>query len=312
MQGAPSNVRSRRPRTGSGRPRTLDGALDRMGDANLVLVSTPGVYAVREARRALDRGLNVMLFSDNVPLASERALKERAHALGLLVMGPDCGTAYIAGTRSRSRTSPPGAGGGHRGIGDRAAGGGGAARARRSRHLARNRGGWARSVRCGRGSEHPRRHRPPLVGCGNRSRDSRFKAAWPAHRAPGLRAARGGRQTVHRGRVRRGRDRGPSGRPGSGPDAEGCGRTGDGMPDRARPRRRGPRAARGAAAGAGTPCAARSVLRRHAGDGGARGARGGGDRRRLRPGVTRRVRFERTACRDRPRRRRVHRRRPHR
>ncbi len=80
------------------RPRTLDGALDRMADANLVLVSTPGAFAAREARRALDRGLNVMLFSDNVPLEAERALKEHAHALGLLVMGPDCGTAYIAGT----------------------------------------------------------------------------------------------------------------------------------------------------------------------------------------------------------------------
>lgn len=83
---------------GEWRPRTVDGALGRMADANLVLVSTPGAYAVREARRALDRGLNVMLFSDNVPLESERALKQRAHSLGLLVMGPDCGTAYIAGT----------------------------------------------------------------------------------------------------------------------------------------------------------------------------------------------------------------------
>ena len=83
---------------GQWQPRTLDGALDRMGDANLVLVSTPGVYAAREARRALDRGLNVMLFSDNVPLESERALKEHAHARGLIVMGPDCGTAYVAGT----------------------------------------------------------------------------------------------------------------------------------------------------------------------------------------------------------------------
>ena len=82
---------------GEWRPRTLDGAVDRMGDANLVLVSTPGAHAIREARRALDRGLNVMLFSDNVPLEAERALKDRAHALGLLVMGPDCGTAYIAG-----------------------------------------------------------------------------------------------------------------------------------------------------------------------------------------------------------------------
>lgn len=82
---------------GEWRPRTLDGAVDRMSEANLVLVSTPGAHAVREARRALDRGLNVMLFSDNVPLEAERALKERAHALGLLVMGPDCGTAYVAG-----------------------------------------------------------------------------------------------------------------------------------------------------------------------------------------------------------------------
>ena len=80
------------------RPRTLDGALERMADANLALISTPGPYAAREARLALERGLNVMLFSDNVPIASERTLKERARELGLLVMGPDCGTAYIAGT----------------------------------------------------------------------------------------------------------------------------------------------------------------------------------------------------------------------
>ena len=83
---------------GQWRPRTLDGALDGMANANLVLVSTPGACAAREARRALDRGLNVMLFSDNVPLESERALKARAHACGLIVMGSDCGTAYVAGT----------------------------------------------------------------------------------------------------------------------------------------------------------------------------------------------------------------------
>ena len=84
--------------SGPWRPRTLEGALDAMANANLVLVSTPGAHAVREARRAVERGLNVMMFSDNVSLESERTLKERAHSLGLLVMGPDCGTAYIAGT----------------------------------------------------------------------------------------------------------------------------------------------------------------------------------------------------------------------
>ena len=103
VEGALAHARSALAReiapeeAGEWRPRTLDGAVDRMRDANLVLVSTPGAHAVREARRALDRGLNVMLFSDNVPLEAERALKDRAHALGLLVMGPDCGTAYIAG-----------------------------------------------------------------------------------------------------------------------------------------------------------------------------------------------------------------------
>ena len=89
---------SARTEEGRWRPRTLDGALDRMEDANLALISTPGIYAAREARRALDRGLNVMLFSDNVTLESERALKKRARERGLLVMGPDCGTAYISGT----------------------------------------------------------------------------------------------------------------------------------------------------------------------------------------------------------------------
>ena len=50
-----------------------------------------------------------MLFSDNVSLGSERALKERAHSRGLLVMGPDCGTAYIAGTPlAFANVVPPG------------------------------------------------------------------------------------------------------------------------------------------------------------------------------------------------------------
>jgi succinyl-CoA synthetase alpha subunit len=79
------------------RPRTLDGALEALPDANLVLISTPGEFAAREARAALARGLNVMIFSDNVSLSEERALKQDAVRRGLLLMGPDCGTAYIAG-----------------------------------------------------------------------------------------------------------------------------------------------------------------------------------------------------------------------
>ncbi len=65
--------------------------------ANLALISVPGKFAAAEARRALERGLNVMVFSDNVPLADEVALKDYAIGRGLLMMGPDCGTALIAG-----------------------------------------------------------------------------------------------------------------------------------------------------------------------------------------------------------------------
>ncbi|MEN7526626.1 acyl-CoA synthetase FdrA [Cupriavidus sp. DL-D2] len=67
------------------------------GHANLVLISTPGDYAAAEAMKALRLGMNVMLFSDNVSVASEIALKRYAQSRNLLVMGPDCGTAIIDG-----------------------------------------------------------------------------------------------------------------------------------------------------------------------------------------------------------------------
>ncbi len=66
-------------------------------EANLVLISVPGEHAAREARRALALGRHVMLFSDNVALADEVALKRDAVARGLLMMGPDCGTAIVNG-----------------------------------------------------------------------------------------------------------------------------------------------------------------------------------------------------------------------
>lgn len=67
------------------------------GDANLAVISVNGAYAGRVARKALERDLNVMLFSDNVSLDEEIALKRLAHEKGLLMMGPDCGTAIING-----------------------------------------------------------------------------------------------------------------------------------------------------------------------------------------------------------------------
>lgn len=66
--------------------------------ADLVLISTPGEYAFFEALDAIEAGLPVMIFSDGVTVERERLLKERAEAKGVLVMGPDCGTAVIGGT----------------------------------------------------------------------------------------------------------------------------------------------------------------------------------------------------------------------
>ncbi len=78
-------------------PVGLEGGLEQLPDANLALISVPGTYAAFEADKALSRGLNVMIFSDNVPLEDEVSLKQRASAAGLLLMGPDCGTAVIQG-----------------------------------------------------------------------------------------------------------------------------------------------------------------------------------------------------------------------
>ncbi len=64
---------------------------------NIAQISVPGPYAAAEALKALKQGLNVFMFSDNVPLAQEVAIKQEAVRRGLLVMGPDCGTALIAG-----------------------------------------------------------------------------------------------------------------------------------------------------------------------------------------------------------------------
>ena len=78
-------------------PRSLEMGLEAMPAANLALISTPGDYAATEAMKALRLGLNVMLFSNNVALEDEIALKRYAGARGLMVMGPDCGTAILGG-----------------------------------------------------------------------------------------------------------------------------------------------------------------------------------------------------------------------
>jgi succinyl-CoA synthetase alpha subunit len=76
-------------------PRSLDSAIKSFPSSNLVFISLPGEYAYREAMKAIINNKHVMLFSDNVTVEQELALKEAAHKKGLIVMGPDCGTAII-------------------------------------------------------------------------------------------------------------------------------------------------------------------------------------------------------------------------
>lgn len=76
---------------------TIASAKKHIPESNLAVISVNGLFAAREARQALQNDLNVMLFSDNVTVEDELALKQLAHEKGLLMMGPDCGTAIING-----------------------------------------------------------------------------------------------------------------------------------------------------------------------------------------------------------------------
>lgn len=78
-------------------PRTTASALRRTGAGSLALISVPGAHAAVEAVDAIEAGHDVMVFSDNVPVEQEVALKHLAAEQGRLVMGPDCGTAVVDG-----------------------------------------------------------------------------------------------------------------------------------------------------------------------------------------------------------------------
>lgn len=82
---------------GEYRPKSLAAAANHLPRARWVLVSVAGRFAAGVARDALDLGKNVFLYSDNVSVSEETDLKRRARERGLLVLGPDCGTAIVAG-----------------------------------------------------------------------------------------------------------------------------------------------------------------------------------------------------------------------
>ncbi|SFT92115.1 FdrA protein [Geodermatophilus amargosae] len=79
--------------------RTIAAGLDELdpGSPGLAIVSVPGQYAALEAADAIAAGRSVLVFSDGVPVEQEVALKRAAHEAGVLVMGPDCGTAIVSG-----------------------------------------------------------------------------------------------------------------------------------------------------------------------------------------------------------------------
>jgi FdrA protein len=86
---APSDAPAEEP------PRSLTAAARALTDANVALISVPGEFAALEAHRALTHGMHVFLFSDHVSARDEVELKRRGAELGLLVMGPGCGTAML-------------------------------------------------------------------------------------------------------------------------------------------------------------------------------------------------------------------------
>jgi FdrA protein len=93
-------VAARRSREGVGEdflPKSLESADKALTGANWVLISVPGRYAAGVSREALRLGKHVFLYSDNVTVEEEIELKELGSEKGLLVMGPDCGTAIVNG-----------------------------------------------------------------------------------------------------------------------------------------------------------------------------------------------------------------------
>lgn len=100
---------------GKTRPKTVAAAVGQIEAANITLISVAGQYAAGVAREALQHDTHVFLFSDNVSLENEIALKKMGRDRGLLVMGPDAGTAIINGVAlgfaNRILQTPPTPGG---------------------------------------------------------------------------------------------------------------------------------------------------------------------------------------------------------
>ncbi len=92
-----SDLTVEKEKSGITNANSLEESLELLSNANLALFSIPGEYAADEMMKALEAGLSVFSFTDNVSLEDEVRLKKYAHEHGLLMMGPDCGTGIISG-----------------------------------------------------------------------------------------------------------------------------------------------------------------------------------------------------------------------
>ncbi len=90
-------IEEKNKNTGEIKYQSIQGVLNAKDDVNLAVISVAGEYAVEEAKRALLNGLNVFMFSDNVPVEDEVMLKNIALEKGLFMMGPGCGLSFING-----------------------------------------------------------------------------------------------------------------------------------------------------------------------------------------------------------------------
>ena len=192
-------------------PRTVGAAASRFG-SGLAVISVPGQHAFVEAMDALEAGCDVLLFSDNVPLEQEIALKDAAAERGLLVMGPDCGTAVIGGVGlgfAHTLAARPGRGAGR--LGHRCPAGAVPAGCGRCRHHRRARRRRPGPVRAGGRPLDPGRVGAAGRRSGHRADPAGVQAAGRADRggvagrgrsaghADPVRAARPGRTGPHRG-----------------------------------------------------------------------------------------------------------------
>ncbi len=92
-----SDLSSKSSATQLKKAKSLKGALKKIEDPNLALVSIPGEYVFDEGKKLLNENMNLFIFSDNMDFCEEKELKELARDKGLIVMGPDCGTGIISG-----------------------------------------------------------------------------------------------------------------------------------------------------------------------------------------------------------------------